>query len=43
MGKGMSALVTTEMLGFDFSHFFYSGVLILSIVMAVFDSTFSLV
>jgi len=43
MGKGMSALVTPQMLGFDFSHFFYSGVLVLSIVMAVFDSTFSLV
>jgi hypothetical protein len=43
MSKGMSAMIPNEILGFDFSHFFYSGVLVLSIVMTVFDSTISLI
>jgi len=43
MGKGMSAMLPNQILGFDFSHFFYSGVLVLSVVMAVFDSTISIV
>jgi len=42
-GKGMNAMLPDNILGFDFANFFYSGVLVLSVVVAVFDSTISLV
>jgi len=39
----MNAMLPDNILGFDFANFFYSGVLVLSVVVAVFDSTISLV
>ncbi len=42
-GQGISSMLPSDIIGFDFAHFFYSGVLVLSVVVAVFDSTISLV
>jgi len=43
LGRGLTAMIPFSDLGFDFEKFLYSGVLVLSILVAVFDSMISLV
>lgn len=43
LGRGLTSIIPFSDMGFDFEKFLYSGVLVLSILVAVFDSMISLV